>query len=246
MDKPKFEKKIGNLRKILNGQDWTPDGENVKQGYKYLTHTKIKGNVSRALVEADLGFQIDYSDLQIQPSIGQMSQHYIVKANCKLYDIEDSSQFREYIVYGEAGDSGDKGMSKVHTNAFKNFWANNFMLSFYTDSQEEIDEIKTSVMSEGGSGYQAKKEIAKERVLKNNPVNVPKETTEERRVLSPNQKSVMEKIMNKATTLTESDYATLGFTLNDVGEAYNKALGSDDSSLGAEFILKFKKVMTLQ
>lgn len=245
MDKPKFERKISNLRKILNGLDWTPDGVNAKQDYRYLTHTKIKGNVSRALVEADLGFQIDYSDLQIQPAIGQMGQHYIIKATCKLYDAEDSSQFREYIVYGEAGDSGDKGISKVHTSAFKNFWANNFMLSFYTDSQEEIDEIKTAVMSEGGSGYQAKKEIAKERVLKNNPADV-KETTEERRVLSPNQKSVMEKIMNKATTLTESDYAGLGFTSNDVGEAYNKALGSDDSSLGAEFILKFKKVMSLQ
>ena len=247
-DRLSFEEKLANLRTILNKMDWEPDGTNVKQGYRYLTHTKIKGNVSKALSDAGLEWAIEYSEPKKMDAVGQMTQHFIVEAVCTIYDVGGTGKSKSYTVWGESADSGDKALSKVQTNAFKNFWANNFMLSLYTPEEEAVIDIKDSVKAEGGSEYKAKKEVAKEKVLKENPAKpevseVKEETKDEKKPLSETQKKAMSRIMEKATTMSESELASIGISLVDVGADYNNALGKDDGILGADFIQKYKKVM---
>lgn len=176
-----FERKLSKLREVLNSMDWTPDGTNVKQGYKYLTHTKIKGNMSRALVASRLEWEMQYSDLQFRPEVGAMSQHYILQATATIFDIDNPEKSRRYTAFGEAADSGDKGTAKAQTNAFKNILANNFMLSLYTVEEEDRMEVEDSIMMGGGSKYEAKKESAKNAVLAKNPVKIeqPAEPTKD-------------------------------------------------------------------
>lgn len=259
-----FERKLSKLREVLNKMDWEPDGTNVKQGYKYLTHTKIKGNMSNALVQSRLEWDIQYGELQYRPEIGNMSQHYIIEAKATVFDIDNPEKFRTYTAYGEAADSGDKAMAKAQTNAFKNILSNVFMLSLYTPSEEYAMEVQDAVMMEGGSKYKAKKESAKATILAKNPVKTeePKQEvkatedkpSEEKAVkedvktsegdISKTQAMMLEKIMNKVTTLDEATLMPYG-TLSEIGLEYNEVLSSGKAERAAEFVSKYKGVMSL-
>lgn len=244
-----FQERIEGLRDTLNQMDWSPDGENVKQGYRFLSHEKIKGNVSKALVANHVGFSISFCDLAQREAIGNMSQHNTVTAHVTLYDIYDPSIKMETTVYGSAADSGDKSISKAQTNAFKNYWANQFMLSFYTPYDEIAEEVGGSVRAEGGSGFTAKKEIAKAVIMQSHsaePTATAERTAAGKKPITDTQKTLMSKIMNKATTVNAVELESIGTDITEIGTAYNKALGADDSELASGFIMSYKKVMALQ
>lgn len=242
-----FEQKVETLRYNLSRMDWTPDGTNAKQGYQYLTHTKVKGNISHALISSHVGFSITFSDMQVHPAIGNMGQHYVIKADCVIYDTDNVSESRSYTVYGESADAGDKGISKAQTNAFKNFWANEFMLSFYTPEQESYNETMDAVLQEGGSKIQAKKEAAKEAIIKQaDKAQEPPPAEPQTASISDSQKSVMEKIISKARSVSEADLTMLKFDIATIEKAYNDVIENDNKVEAAGFIRDYKRVMTLQ
>ena len=275
-EKISFEKKLSRFRDILNTMDWSPDGTNAKQGYQY--------NVSKALVNSGLEWDIQYRNLQILGPIGNMGQHYILEGVATITDIDDPSFYKTYSAFGEAADSGDKGISKAQTNALKNVLSNNSLLSFYNPLEEEIMEISDSLLAEGMSGYKVRKEVAKNTVLSKNPVldkaaeipktidkkasdevKQPKEAKEEQKkevpktevVMAPaepkpaigkgistTQATAMSKIVDKATVVDESELMDFG-TLEEISIEYSKVTASNDPKLAADFINRYKGVMTL-
>lgn len=238
-EKKNFGDKILIFREEISKQDWTPDGENVSQNYEFLSNKKMKVNVQRALVKAGLDWKIDFTDLQIMPAIGErQTQHYICKATATVSDPNSSGDFVEWTAFGEAADTSDKAISKMQTNAFKNLIANNLLVADLTEEGESIAESIQTAKENGKSGYVAKKEVAKEMVLKQQgePAKVPKGGP------TAVQIQVMEKILNKAKILDEVTLSPFG-TLNEIEQRYNEVKTADDA---AKFIIDLRGVVELQ
>lgn len=239
-EKKNFGDKILVFREEISKQDWSPDGENVSQNYEFLSNKKMKVNVQKALVKAGLDWRVDYTDLQIMPAIGErQTQHYICKAVATISEPGDNSQCIQWIAYGEAADTSDKAISKMQTNAFKNLVANNLLVADLTEEGESIAESVQSAKDSGKSGYVAKKEVAKEMVLKQHgePEKAPVKG-------SPTaiQAQVMEKILNKVKTLDDTTLASYG-TADEIEQRYRAVKTADDA---AQFITDFKGVVQLQ
>lgn len=220
MMKEEFLKKLSNFRKVLNEQDWSLDGFNEKQNYAFLSHRKMKSNVSKALVEAGLEWTVSYSEWSKEPEIGMMKQHYIVKAEATLYDT-GSSETITFSAFGEGADSGDKAMSKAQTNAFKTLISNSFMVSELDESGEEIAETNDSIKAEARSGYEAKQEMTKAKVVRQASVKqdesvkeTPKSQAEQTEgTISDTQHKVLDKILAKARVLSEPELMKFGSLL---------------------------------
>jgi hypothetical protein len=126
-------KKISDFRLGLNKQDWQDDKvytnqNNPNQGYTYLSEKKLKDNIKAPLLEAGLEWRIVFDDVQVLEPVGSMRCHYSVRATMKLIDI-DTGCSQDYVAYGEAADSGDKGLRKAETSALKAIMDNNFHIS---------------------------------------------------------------------------------------------------------------------
>ena len=242
MTKEEFFKKLSNFRKVLNEQDWTLDGYNDKQDYAFLSHRKMKNNVSKALVEAGLEWTVSYSEWSKEPEIGMMKQHYIVKAEATVYDT-GSSESVSFTAFGEGADSGDKGMSKAQTNAFKTLIASTFMVSELDESGEEIAESNDSIKAEARSGYEAKQEMTKAKVVRQATAvktDAPKTKAEAvEGVISDTQKKVLDKIVMKARTLSETELVKFG-TLIDIESDYSNVKTAEDAM---RFISAYQGIM---
>lgn len=137
-------KKVSDFRTRLNKQDWMDDKvftnqNNPSNNYTYLSEKKLKDNIKKPLLEAGLEWVLDFSDVEVLEAVGSMRCHYMVKATLKLIDI-DSGYSQEYVAYGEAADTGDKGLRKAETSALKAIMDNNFHISdggFDPDNGEE-------------------------------------------------------------------------------------------------------------
>lgn len=241
IEKKNFGDKILAFREEISKQDWSPDGLNVNQSYKYLSNQKMKANVMRALVKAGLDFKIDYSDLQIMPPIGErLTQHYIIKAVATITEPGNSVDSIQWTAYGEAADSGDKAISKMQTNAFKNIIANNLLVAELSVEGEDMVESVQSAKDEGKSVHNVKKEVAKETVLKTHaaePVKTPAKNGP-----TTVQQTIIEKIIAKVRTLDELTLAPFG-TLDDIEQRYHAIATVDDASA---FISDYKGVVSLQ
>lgn len=201
-------KKLSDFRKVLNEQDWTMDGYNDKQGYPFLSHQKIKANVSEALVKAGLEWSLSYTEWSKEPEIGMMKQHYIVKAKAVIHDTE-SDAFFETEAFGEGADSGDKAMSKAQTNAFKSIISNNFMVAEIGAEGEEVESVNDTIKTEARSGYEAKQEIAKAKIVKEMD-SQPKPHVSVEGDVSETQKKVLNKILDKSKVLDEGALQPFG------------------------------------
>ena len=233
-----FSERILAFREEISKQDWTPDGENVAQNYEFLSNKKMKVNVQKALVSARLDWRIDYTDLQIMPAIGErQTQHYICKAVATISE-PGTDQSVQWTAYGEAADTGDKAISKMQTNAFKNLIANNLLVADLTEDGETIIESVQSAKADGKSGYAAKKEVAKEVVLNKHPSDKPPAV---KGSVTATQTAVMEKILNKVKTLDEITLAPYG-TVIDIEQRFREVATSEDA---ASFIADYKGVVSL-
>ena len=139
-DKARLFNKISAFRAEINAADWSPDKSNVMQNYRYVSEAKFKAIISPALVHNGLECKIEYGGLNKHDPIGKMSQHYTVLAEMRLIDI-DTGEYMTYQTYGEAADSGDKGLAKALTSAYKSLFANNFMVSAYEAENDTAPRI---------------------------------------------------------------------------------------------------------
>lgn len=235
-------KKLSNFRKVLNKQDWSMDGYNEKQGYPFLSHQKMKANVSKALVEADLEWSLSYVEWSKEPEIGMMKQHYIVKAKATLFDTE-SDKCLEIEAFGEGADSGDKAMSKAQTNALKSIISNNFMVAEVGADGEGVESTNDSIKVEAKSGYEANQEITKKRVIKQ--INSEPQSVTVRKVegeVSETQKKVLMKILDKSKVLDESVLMPFG-TREQIEIDYYSVKTAEDA---LRFISTYQGVLRCQ
>ena len=245
MSKESFYVKLSKFRGILNSQDWSLDGFNEKQNYHFLSHRKMKSNVSKALVEAGLEWKVDFSDWSKEQEIGMMKQHYIIKAVAVITDIDNPDDYVEMVAFGEASDSGDKGMTKAQTSAFKALIANNLMVSEMDEEGEEVESTNDAIKSEARSNYEAKQEIIKSKVVRESAKDTeegkkptasakdrhPIVTVNAEGQISDTQKKVMDKIIMKAGVLSDVELERFG--------SRDQILSDFDSVKTAEDALKF-------
>ena len=142
-----FEDKLLSLRADLMKQDWEDDGvfsipSRPSGGYTYLTASKVKRQFNPCLVRAGLNMRITFSELTKHEPIGNMSQHWTVKCTMTLFDKLEGVRSVSYEAYGEAGDSGDKGINKAQTDAIKQIIFNQFLIADNSDPDENSADME--------------------------------------------------------------------------------------------------------
>ena len=230
MSQADFFKKLSKFQEILSTQDWSPDGRNEKQGYAFVSHKKMKRNVSKALLDAGLVWQISFGDVVIGEPIGTMKQHFTVKATARISDMADPTAFCEYHAFGEAADSGDKALSKAQTSGFKAIINNNFFIADIEADAEEIIENNDSIKAAAESGYEARQQIIREKVIRQSATETPAATQPSNNMgnVSDIQRKVLEKIVSKARIMSESDLLPFG-SIDQIEEDYYNIKSADDA-----------------
>lgn len=229
MSKKEFFGKLSAFRKLLNEQDWTPDGTNTNQGYMYLTNKKIKANFSKCLVQAGLEWRITFPSWRAGEPIGSMKNHYYVDTEAVIYDIEDPDCSVEYFAVGEAADSGDKAYKKACTAGLVTILSNNFLFSELDSEGEEIQETNDSIKAQSKSGFEAKQSIVKEKVVRqSSPTPAPVPAPVLAGNVSATQRTVLEKIIGKARIMSDSDLAPFG-PKEQIESDYAEVKSADDA-----------------
>ena len=159
--------KVSCLRKDVLTRDWTDDKmftlPGGKGGYPYLSADKVKKTIAPLFAKHGIELRMEFKDLEYRPPIGNMSQHWTVRLEVSLIDTETGER-ETSCVYGEAGDSGDKGVSKAQTCAVKQWVFSEFFIadgidpdasatistggSFYKKTPEEQEEVKSKVLEQ--------------------------------------------------------------------------------------------------
>lgn len=249
-DKKSFAERYMAFRKEVSQMDWEADGTNTNQGYTYLSEHKIKGQLAPALVKHDLGLKTDYDDLRILEPVGSMKQHYIVRVTVTIFEVVDGQPDGDcfgkqicFTAYGEGADSGDKAISKTHTNALKNAIANNLLLSSYSVKGEDAIESKASSNVNQEWGNKAVKQEAKEILQQTNPkpenATAPAPTT---KGINGVQANAMEKIMTKLRVIDPIAIEEYG-GISAIEIDYNAVKQKNDPLLAAKFIQKYKVIV---
>lgn len=223
--------KLSKFQEIISKQDWSPDGHNDKQDYDFVSHRKMKKNVGAAAIEAGLVWKITYDGLTIQEPIGMMKQHYIIMATGSLTDRDQPEFSIEYKAFGEAADSGDKALSKAQTSGFKAIINNNFFIADIEADAEEIIENNDSIKAAAESGYEARQQIIREKVIRQSATETPAATQPNNNNMgnvSDIQRKVLEKIISKARIMSESDLLPFG-SIDQIEEDYYNIKSADDA-----------------
>ena len=129
-DRSKLLKKISDLRSVVHGMNWDKDKTmifNNKKQYDYLSYEKICRQISPMFEKHGLEFSANDLELSAEAPAGNMSQHWIVKTEFTIYDV-DTGESISSCSYGEAADSGDKGVNKAKTCALKRWFLGTFQL----------------------------------------------------------------------------------------------------------------------
>lgn len=144
-DYVKLLQKIHAFRADLLKQDWKDDGACImgnRIAYKYVSADKIKQNVNPLLVKHGLEWDIEFGGLEKADPVGGFTQHWVLMGTMVLIDIDTGAK-KGYHAYGEAGDSGDKGINKAQTDAFKQIIFDNFLIADHEDADgEDASEAK--------------------------------------------------------------------------------------------------------
>lgn len=243
------EKVLGALhrtRAAIDDLDWSLDGYNDKQGYRFLSHRKMKANMNKALLTANAEFIVSYDSYEMKEPIGMMKQHYVIEATGTFFDVE-SGESLVFKAFGEAADSGDKAIGKAQTNAYKSLIAQTFQISELNEDGESIISSNDSVKTDAKSSFEAKAEIVKDKVIRQNavpdPVEKPaKEGPSKRTDISATQQKILEKIISKARILDEGALASFG-GLDNIESDYVGVKTSEDA---LNFITAYKGVLECQ
>ena len=157
-ERAKFLKKLSSFRKDLLEQDWTPDKiyQGGNKSYPYVSAEKTKKNFEPLLVKHGLEKASRYGELTPCEPVGMMSQHWTIKIDMEIFDI-DSGESMSYSAYGEAGDSGDKGVHKAQTGAYKQVIFQNFGVADFSDP----DGISIDTMYPAPNKFRPKSEEEK-------------------------------------------------------------------------------------
>lgn len=142
-DRSKLLKKINELRSAVQSMDWSKDKSmifNNKKQYDYLSYEKICRQISPMFVKHGLEFSANDLELSSEAPVGSMSQHWIVKTEFTIYDTETGESIST-CSYGEAADSGDKGVNKAKTCAIKRWFLGMFQL---VEGGEDPDDSSPS------------------------------------------------------------------------------------------------------
>lgn len=160
--------KMSDLRKEMLTKDWADDKMFTmggKGGYSYLSADKVKKTLAPLFSKHGIELKCEFNDLQYREPIGNMSQHWTIRLDMTMIDVETGEEMTSS-VYGEAGDSGDKGVSKAQTCAIKQWVFSEFFIAdgidpdaamdfgasnsgFYKKSAEEKEEVVSKVLSQG-------------------------------------------------------------------------------------------------
>ncbi len=129
---PNVLTKLNTIRGMTLTMDWTPDkvmkiGMDKTKWYPYLSIDKIKSNLGPAFAKAGLEIVPSYEDIQFKGAIGNMTQHVVLTMVVDVVDIH-SGDYVTYRTPGEAGDTGDKVLSKAQTYALKSWLSTIFLL----------------------------------------------------------------------------------------------------------------------
>lgn len=129
---PAVLKKMNAIRTKTLKMDWMPDkvmkiGSDKTKWYPYLSIDKIKSNLGPAFTSVGLEIVPRYEDIAFKSAIGNMSQHVVLTMVVDVVDI-DTGAYITYRTPGEAGDTGDKVLSKAQTYALKSWLSTIFLL----------------------------------------------------------------------------------------------------------------------
>ena len=214
MTQKAFFDRLATFRDLLNRMDWTPDGVNSHQGYRFLSESKMKGQIGPALTKAGLEWRATYSDVRMLDPVGSMRTHIMLTMTVELSDEDGNTAI--YTAFGTAADSGDKAMSKAQTNALKNLIANNWLVSSFDAETEGELESKSS-----GKSYMTPERLDEaKQALKRREAEVnakldavapkPEPKADAPAGMTGVQKVAVEKIFNRLKTLDTTDLEPFG------------------------------------
>ena len=235
-----FFDKLAKFRALLNAMDWSPDGINTHQNYRFLSASKMKGQIGPALVEAGLEWRATYSDVKMLDAVGSMRTHILLTLTVELFDDTGSET---YVAYGTAADSGDKAMSKAQTNALKNVIANNWLVSsFDAETEGELESkssSKTFVSAERSEEIKA--QLAKKQAERKAQIEakldaaVPAPAPAE---MTAVQRTAVDKLFNRLKTLDSTDIEQYGGMVAIENEYH----ATKTSKQAAEYINKYRGI----
>lgn len=241
--KKQFFEKLAKFRGLLNQMDWTPDGMNTHQNYRFLSESKMKGQIGPALTEAGLEWRSTYSDVRMLDPVGAMRTHVMLTLTVELFDDEDTVS---YVAYGTAADSGDKAMSKAQTNALKNVIANNWLVSsFDAETEGEIESKHTAKAFVSAERVgEMKAELARRQAERKATEQARQEHEASKAQPEPMipagvtaiQRTAMGKVMDRLRTLDPTDLEQMGGLV----ALENEFNAIKTSQQAAEFISKYR------
>lgn len=141
-----FYKKKSNFRAAVLTLDWSKDGLMALPGgrsYNYLSADKVKKNLAPLFPKFGLELEVDCKAVTQMEAIGNMTQHWLVECEYTLVDV-DTGFSTKRTSFGEAADSGDKGVGKARGHAFKRWAIEEFNLADGIDSDDAAYETGTS------------------------------------------------------------------------------------------------------
>ena len=143
--------------------DWSPDMAYQVQGniVRYVSLSKMKANIAPIFQSHGLLLNLYFDRPEILAPAGKLAQHYMIRMEVTLTDAGSGFSTKD-VVWGEAGDTGDKGITKAESYAFKQWLSTKFMLAdgidiedeqvqnqprFTKRSEAETEEMKSKVLS---------------------------------------------------------------------------------------------------
>lgn len=131
-----FFKKLVVLRNYMADAEWSKEGINTHQQYKYIKESMYKLHFKNALRKADLLWEMNIDDYQYLPSITDKQHMIICNFTGALID-PDTGFSREYRIIGSGADAGDKAIYKAITGAHKYFLSANFNVAEDNDPEKD-------------------------------------------------------------------------------------------------------------
>lgn len=163
-DRERAYRKFNAFRADVLRCDWGDDKymSSGSYGYGYITSDKCRRNIAPLLVKHGLEFIPVFSDLEYQPTYGNISNHWTVKLTARLIDLDTGYEMVSS-AYGECGESGDKGVIKAQTCAIKQWILTTNLLADGVDvdamdygtgtyqrrTPEEETEVRSKVLDQG-------------------------------------------------------------------------------------------------
>ena len=228
-------KKKSAIRKEVHGMNWDKDKAmvfNNKKQYDYLSFEKICKQIAPLFEAHGLEFTASDIELSAEAPVGNMVQHWVVKTEFTLWDV-DTGASQSACSYGEAADSGDKGINKAKTCALKRWFLDTFQL---VEGGEDPDDY-------GPSGTQSSTVVAPESASRAAPASAVKpggapttSKTEQKYEPTAPQKKAIENIVAKYKEKAEKGEID-AMVFNTMSFACAEIKSSKDA---VEFITKYR------